>query len=269
MTDARLPDIGLGTSNLDPCATTVATAIDAGYRHIDSAQMYGNETEVGEGVRAADVPREEVVVATKVDEERNAHDEVLSSVEESLDRLGFDYVDVLYVHWPINDYDPEETLPAFNTLYDEGKIRHAAMSNSSGAQVEAAMEVLDVPLVANQVEMHPFLPPREEHLASARRHDYQLVAYSPFCRGRVFGHEAIVAAAEKHGVSQAQVCLAWLLQHDTVAAVPKATTREHLEDNLAATSLVLDDEDVERIDAIEERYRKFDDREGTPWRQDS
>lgn len=260
-----LPPIGLGTSNLEN-VESVKTALEVGYRHIDSAQMYGNEEEIGEGVKQSDVPREDVIVTTKIDEVNNSYDDVLESTEQSLEKLGVDIIDVLYVHWPINEYAPEETLPAFNKLYEEDKIRYAAVSNFSGEMAEEAMAHLDPPMVANQVEMHPFLPPREEHLESARRNDYQLVAYSPFCRREVFGHEAIVAVAEKHGVSQAQVCLAWLWQHDNVVAIPKATSREHLQDNFDAQSLELDEEDIERINGIERRFRRFDDREGTPWR---
>lgn len=261
-----VPTIGLGTVNNDQCTQSVKTALELGYRHLDSAQMYDNEQEVGEGVRQADVPREDVIVATKIDEEKNAYDDVLTSVEGSLENLGFDTIDLLYVHWPVNDYSPEETLAAFNELYADGKIRYAGVSNFSGAMAEEAKSYLDPPMVANQVEMHPFLPPREEHLESARRNDYQLVAYAPFCRARAFGTDEIVEVAEKHGVSQAQVCLAWLWDFDNVVAIPKATTKEHLQDNLDAQSLQLDQEDIERINSIDRRYRHFDDREGVPWK---
>jgi len=264
-----LPTIGLGTSqNDDPeqCAASVATALEVGYRHVDTAQLYGNESAVGDGLARADVPREDVVVATKVHEERNAYGAVLESVEESRTRLGVETIDLLYVHFPIGDYSPGETLAAFDELHDEGTIRFVGVSNFGPAQVEEAIDVLDAPLVANQVEMHPLLPPEEDQLAAARRHGYQLVAYAPFCRGRAFGLGPIESVAEKHGVSQARVILAWLLGHETVVVVPKATGEAHMRDNLAATELDLDDEDVARIESIEERYRKFD-REGTYWNE--
>lgn len=265
-----LPKIGLGTSqNDDPdeCARSVETALDIGYRHVDTAQMYGNEEFVGDGLARSDVPREDVFVATKIDEFKNNYDGVIESTEGSLERLGVETIDLLYVHWPINDYDPAETLPAFNELYDEGTIRYAGVSNFSAEQVEEAIDHLDVPLVANQVEMHPLLPPRKAHLESARRHEYQLVAYSPFCRAEAFGTDEIVAVADKYGVSQAQVCLTWLWNHDNVVAIPKGRGRDHLADNYAALTLDLDQEDIDLIDSIETRYRRFDDRPDAPWKQ--
>jgi 2,5-diketo-D-gluconate reductase B len=248
-----LPKLGLGTSqNDDPdeCARTVATALDLGYRHVDTAKMYGNEAYVGDGLARSDGPREDVIVATKIDEAKNSYDGVLETTQASLGRLGVETIDLLYVHWPINDYAPEETLPAFNELYDEGTIRYAGVSNFEADQVEAALDHLDVPLVANQVEMHPLLPPRETHLESARRHDYHLVAYSPFCRAEAFGTEELVAVAEKHGVSEAQVCLAWLCGHDTVVAIPKSRGRDPRADNHAALALERDPSDIDRIDSI-------------------
>jgi 2,5-diketo-D-gluconate reductase B len=238
-----------------------------GYRLVDTAQLYGNEAAVGDGIARADVPREDVLVATKVSEERLAYEDVHASVEESLERLGVETIDLLYVHWPINAYEPGETLRAFDELYDDDVIRYVGVSNFSAEQTDEAVDYLDAPLVANQVEMHPLLPPREAHLKSARTHGYQLVAYSPFGRGDVFGNEAVEAVAEKHGVSQAQVCLAWLWTYDDVAAIPKGTSEAHLRDNYEALSLELDDGDVARIEAIEERHRRFDNREGAPWKQ--
>lgn len=264
-----LPEIGLGTSqndDRDRCASSVATALEMGYRHVDTAQLYGNESYVGDGLARADVSRDDVTVATKVHEDRNAYEAVLESAEASRERLGVETIDLLYVHFPIGDYAPEETLPAFDELRDDGVIDHVGVSNFSPEQVDEAVEVLDAPLVANQVEMHPLLPPREDLLASARDHGYQLVAYSPFCRGRAFDLEPVEAVAERHGVSKPRVILAWLLSYEDVVAIPKATGEAHLRDNLAASNLVLEPEDVELIESVEERYRKFD-REEAPWNQ--
>lgn len=264
-----LPAIGLGTSQNDDaeqCASSVATALELGYRHVDTAQLYGNESHVGEGIARADVPREAVTVATKVHEDRNAYDAVLESVEGSRERLGLQTIDLLYVHFPIGDYTPEETLPAFDKLRDDGIIEHVGVSNFSPEQVDEAVDVLDAPLVANQVEMHPLLPPRDDHLRSAREHGYQLVAYSPFCRGRAFDLEPVETVSEKHGVSKAQAILAWLLSYDNVVTIPKATGADHLRDNLAAQELTLDAEDIALIESVDERYRKFD-RAEAPWNQ--
>jgi diketogulonate reductase-like aldo/keto reductase len=261
-----VPRLGLGTSgNDDPeqCAESVRTALEFGYRHVDTAQMYGNEAAVGRGVRGADVDREDVFVATKVHPENLAREDVLATAEASLDRLALDYVDLLYVHWPLGAYDPAETLPAFDALRDRGLTRHVGVSNFTPDLLREAAELLEAPIAANQVEIHPLLPPREDLVAACEDVGADLVAYAPFCRRDALDVPEVVAVAERRGISPAQVCLAWLLAKDC-APIPKATGREHLADNWAALDLELTDEDVARLDGIEERYRKFDP-DGSPW----
>ncbi|MFB6090116.1 MAG: aldo/keto reductase [Halobellus sp.] len=254
-----MPMLGLGTwQNDDPetCADTVATALEAGYRHVDTAQAYGNEEAVGRGIARADVDREDVFLATKVWIDNLAYDDVLATTEASLDRLGVDYVDLLYVHWPSRTYDPEETLRAFDELVDEGKIDRIGVSNFLPEQVDAAIERTDAPIFANQVELHPLLPQEglREHCADR---DVEVVAYSPLARGEVFDVPEIAEVAEKHDVSEAQVSLAWLREKG-VTAIPKATGEAHVRDNLASLSLDLDDEDVAAIDAIDRTDRQVD-----------
>jgi 2,5-diketo-D-gluconate reductase B len=261
-----VPRLGLGTSgNDDPdqCAESVRTALELGYRHVDTAQMYDNEAAVGRGLREADVDREEVFVATKVHPENLAGEDVLATAEASLDRLGLEYVDLLYVHWPLGAYDPADTLPAFDRLHEEGLARHVGVSNFTPDLLSEADELLDAPVAANQVEIHPLWPPREGLVDACTEVGADLVAYAPFCRRDALDVPAVAAVAERHGVSTAQVCLAWLLEKDC-APIPKATGPEHLADNWAALDLDLTDADVARIDAIEERYRKFDP-DGSPW----
>ncbi len=252
-----MPMLGLGTwqnDDHDQCAESVRTALERGYRHIDTAQAYGNEAAVGEGIAAADVDREDVFLATKVWNSNLAHDDVLASTEASLSKLGVDAVDLLYVHWPAGAYDPEGTLSAFDELYRQGKIRNVGVSNFEPHHVETALETLEAPLFANQVEMHPFLQQRElrDH---ASEHDYELVAYSPLARGGVFDDDVLSAIADDHGVSEAQVSLAWLRENG-VTAIPKATGEAHIRDNLASLDLDLSEEDVARIDAIERTERR-------------
>jgi len=254
-----MPMLGLGTwqnDDAEQCAETVETALELGYRHIDTAQAYGNEDAVGRGLAAADVPREDVFLATKVWLSNLAYDDVLATTRESLSDLGVDSVDLLYVHWPARSYDREETLAAFDELYDEGLIDRVGVSNFEPHHVEAAMDVLDAPVFANQVEMHPFLPQSDlrQHAAD---HDYELVAYSPLARGEVFGHDVLSAIADDHGVSEAQVSLAWLREKG-VTAIPKATGRDHVADNLASADLSLTAAEVDRIDAIERTDRRID-----------
>lgn len=255
----EMPMLGLGTwQNDDPdqCADSVETALEMGYRHVDTAQAYGNEAAVGEGLAAADVPREEVFLATKVWLSNLSHDDVLSSTRASLDKLGVDYLDLLYVHWPARTYDPEATLSAFDELYDEGTIRRVGVSNFTPAHLDQAREILDAPLFANQVEIHPLL--RQDHLLEyAADTDLELVAYSPLARGDVFDVPVLSAIADEHGVSEARISLSWLRERG-VTAIPKATSEAHIRDNWESLTVELTEEEIERIDAIDRTDRKVD-----------
>ncbi len=266
MTDATVPKLGLGTSgNTDPeqCKESVRTALEMGYRHVDTAQMYDNEAAVGDGIAAADVPREEVTVATKVLPSNLAREDVLETVPESLDRLGLETVDLLYVHWPMRAYDPEETLAAFDEVHERGLTRHVAVSNFSPELLDEARDLLSTPPVANQVEMHPLLP-QEELVAYAERHGLTIVAYAPLGQGEIFDEPALQAVAERHDATPAQVSLAWLADHDVVAPIPKATGEAHIGENYEALDLELTDEDRAEIDAIDRRERLVDP-DGAPW----
>ncbi|CQR52434.1 MULTISPECIES: aldo/keto reductase [Haloferax] len=266
-----LPQLGLGTwQNTDPetCRESVRTALEMGYRHVDTAQYYGNEAAVGDGIEAADVPREEIFVASKVHAEKFglAYDEVIEGLAATLDRLGLEYLDLLYVHWPVGNYDSAETLPAFDELVGRGRINHVGVCNFDIDLLEEAIEQLETPLFAHQVETHPLLQ-QGDLIAHAETRGYRHVAYSPLARGTVFDIPEVVEIADKHGVSPAQVSLAWLLSKNPVSVIPKATSEPHLRDNVDALSLDLDDRDIERIDAIG-RTDRLVEREGAPWLDD-
>ena len=252
-----MPMFGLGTwenDDHDQCVESVRTALEMGYRHIVTAQAYRNEDAVGEGIAAADVDREDVFLATKVWTSNLSYEDVHASVEDSLDRLGTDYLDLLYIHWPAGDYTPGETLRAFDELYDDGTIERVGVSNFEADHVETAREHLDAPVFANQVEMHPLLPQTELREYAAET-GLELVAYSPLKRGEVFDDPTLTAIADEHGVSAAQVSLAWLREKD-VTAIPKATGDEHIRDNLESLSLSLSDGEIGRIDDIDRRDRQ-------------
>ena len=264
-----LPSPGLGTMyNTDPeeCAETVVRAAEVGYRHVDTAQKYENEAFVGDGIARAGLPRDELFVATKVHEENLAYEDVRRTAAESLDRLGLEYVDLLYVHWPAatsheDRYDPAETLPAFDELVEEGLTRHVGIANFSVELLEDARDHLDAPIFAHQVEMHPLLRQRELR-EYARAHDHYLVAYCPLLQGAVGEIPELREIAEKHDATPAQVSLAWLMEKGAVP-IPKATG-EHLEENYRARDLALGTDDVERIDAIDREERLIDPEMG-PW----
>ncbi|MFB6163284.1 MAG: aldo/keto reductase [Halococcoides sp.] len=266
----ELPPIGLGTwENDDPeqCAESVRIALEAGYRHVDTAEIYGNERAVGEGIARADVDRDEIFLASKVHSASTSlsYDGVIETVEGSLDRLGVDRLDLCYVHWPTGDYDPEETLAAYDECVDRGLIDRVGVSNFEPFNVDRALDELDAPLFANQVELHPWLPQAavREH---AREHDYHVVAYSPLARGDALDDPTIREIADEYGVSPAQVTLAWHHSLERVTPIPKATSREHIEDNLASLDLELDGNALERISSIDREERKLD-FDVAPWNQ--
>jgi 2,5-diketo-D-gluconate reductase B len=256
-----VPPLGLGTMGLDAPAdsTVVTTALEVGYRHLDTAQIYGNETVVGDGLAAAldagVVDRDEVLVATKVWVDNLAPDRFRESVEASREKLGVDTVDLLYLHRPRGPYDPETTLSLFDACVDDGLVRHVGVSNFTPDQLATARRHLDAPVVAHQTEYHPLFR-RPALLDDARDHDTTLVAYSPLAGGRVFDLDPVVDVAAAHGVSPAAVSIAWL-RAKGLAVIPKASSPEHLRSNLAATELVLDERDVERIDAIDREVELY------------
>nr|WP_211609067.1 aldo/keto reductase [Halogranum amylolyticum] len=260
-----MPMLGLGTwENTEDgqCAESVQQALEMGYRHIDTAQAYGNEEQVGEGIAAADVDREEIFLATKVWIDHLDHDGVVETTKESLDKLGVDSVDLLYVHWPSRTYDPEETLGAFNELVDEGLVDRIGVSNFQPEHMEEAVDVSEEPIFANQVELHPLLP-QEEIRSKADELDIEVVAYSPLARGEIFENETIQDVADKHDASAAQVSLAWLREKG-VTAIPKATSEDHIRNNWESLAVDLDDEDVEKIDGMDETDRRVDP-DFAPW----
>lgn len=250
-----LPSIGLGTMGIDE-PETVRTALDLGYRHLDTARIYDNERVVGDGLAAADVSREEVTLATKLWIDDLAPDDVIESATESLARLGVEYVDLLYVHRPIGAYDPEGTLEAFDRLVGEGLVRAVGVSNFTIAQLDEARDRLDSGLFCHQTELHPLFQ-RPDLVVHAQEHEYTLVAYAPLAGGRVFEVPELAEIAAKHDSTPAAVAIAWLLGTENVVTIPKASSRAHLEANLAARDLDLDAEDRAAIEGITREEELF------------
>jgi len=250
-----LPPVGLGTMGVEE-ASVVTTALDVGYRHLDTARIYGNEAVVGDGLAASDVPREAVTVATKLWVEDLAAADVRTATEESAAALGVDTIDLLYVHRPRGPYDPAETLPALDALVDDGLIDRVGVSNFTVGQLRTARDHLDAPLAAHQVERHPLFA-RDDLLADAREHGSPLVAYSPLAGGRVRDLPALRAVADRHDTTPEAVAVAWLVGTDGVVTIPKASSKAHLEANLAAAALDLDETDRRRIESVEEERELF------------
>jgi 2,5-diketo-D-gluconate reductase B len=232
----NIPSLGFGTWQIEgpDAAEAVADALALGYRHVDTARMYGNEREVGEGLRAAGVDREEVWVTTKVGRDDADPASVRRSVEASLRDLGLDRVDLLLFHWPNPAVPLQDTLAALHRARQDGLTRHIGVSNFPSAMLREA--VAQFPILCNQVEYHPYLAQREV-LDAARAHGIVVTAYSPLGGGGLLRDPVLAEIAEARGCTPAQVALRWLLDQTGVAAVPKAATHEHRAANLATLDL--------------------------------
>jgi len=264
MDPTDVPWPGLGTSGVEDeeCTETVERALAAGYRHVDTAQMYDNEAAVGDGIAAADVDREDVFLATKIHPSNLAREDVLATAEESLDRLGVDAVDLLYVHWPLQAYDPAETLSAFDQLYDEGLTRAVGVSNFTPELLDEASDLLDAPIAAHQVECHPYL--QQDHLVERAREDgHHLVAYSPLAQGAVVDDPTLTEIAADHDATAAQVALAWLADRGPVVPIPQGRG-DHVEENFGAREIELTDAEHDRIADLDESRRLIDP-DGAAW----
>lgn len=254
---AVVPVLGLGTWQIEgsACREAVRHALDCGYRHVDTAQMYGNEAEVGRGLAAAPVDRGDVFLTTKLATANLSADRVRQSTEDSLRALGTDHVDLLLIHWPSRRVPLTETLAAMDGLRTEGKTRHLGVSNFPPSLVRAA--AAEAPIVTDQVEYHPFLD-QDDLLALCAEQDLILTAYSPLAQGAVLDEVALKEIAEEHGRSIAQVVLRWLVQQERVVAIPKSASPDRREENAAIFDFALSDEEMGRIRGLARDERHID-----------
>lgn len=263
--DEKIPALGFGTWQLkgQECVEGVKTALELGYRHIDTAQAYGNEDKVGQGIQESDVDRDDIWLTTKVWRDNLNRKDLKQSVEGSLERLQTDYVDLLLIHWPFEEMDLEAVLEEMDELVEEGKARNIGISNFTPKQMEKAQQLSDHDLLTNQVEYHPFLN-QDEIKEKCEEMDMMLTAYSPIARGDVIGNEKLEEIGESHGKSEVQVALRWLIQQDNVAAIPKATSRGHIQQNLDIFDFELSEKEMESISELARGDRKVDPDFG-PW----
>jgi len=246
-----IPTLGIGTYGLhdDVCREAVAGGIAAGLRHVDTAEMYGNEVAVGEAVRACGLPREDIFVTSKVWHDHLADGVLQASAEASLKRLGLDRLDLYLIHWPSPEVPLEEAVPALASLVHRGLARAVGVSNFPPALLREAIAISDVPLAVNQVEYHPYLD-QSALLATLRAAGMGLTAYCPLARGRVVEDPVIAGIAEARGVSAAAVTLAWLIGQDNVIAIPKSRSPQRLARNLAAFDITLSAQERAAIDGL-------------------
>jgi 2,5-diketo-D-gluconate reductase B len=250
---ARIPLIGLGTWDLrgKTCARMVEQALRLGYRHIDTAEMYGNEAEVGEGLHASHVKRDEVFVTTKVWPSHFAPRELERAAKESLVKLRLSEVDLLLLHWPNPNIPLVETLGALCKVKKAGLARHIGVSNFTVALVDEAVRLASEPIVCNQIEVHPFLD-QSKIIAACRAQGIAVVAYSPIARGGVKNNKLLAQIGQGHGKTAAQICLRYLVQQDIVV-IPRTSKVERLMENFAIFDFELSPDEMKEIAGLAHR----------------
>ena len=246
----QIPVLGLGTFQLvgDVARRMAAYALDIGYRHIDTAQMYGNEAEIGEAIECSPVPRDQIFLATKVWPDQFRDGVLQRSVEISVQKLRTE-PDLLLLHWPNPAVPLAETMAALNDVKRRGMTKHIGISNCPTALIERSLELTEEPLLVNQVEYHPYLDQRAV-LTTLRAHHMALTAYSPIAQGRVFGDATLQRVGNVHGKTPGQVALRWLIQQDGVLAIPRSSKEANARTNFEIFDFELSADEMAAIGAL-------------------
>jgi diketogulonate reductase-like aldo/keto reductase len=248
---ARIPVLGFGTMTLkdDLCVELVEAALQLGYRHLDTAQMYGNEREVGQGLRdglrGSGLRREDVFLTTKVWFNRLAPGDFESSVDESLEKLGLPFVDLLMIHWPNAQIPLAGSIASLCKVKKEGRAKHIGVANFNIAMIEEAAALASEPIAVLQVEAHPHLD-QTKVIAAARRHGMAVVGYCPLARGKVPADATLQKIGRAHGKTASQVALRFLEQHGIIP-IPRTSKRERLAENLGSLDFMLSEAEMAEI----------------------
>lgn len=257
-----IPCVGFGTyKNTDPaeCLSSVREALAAGYRHVDTAQFYFNEENVGEAIRESGLPRNEIFLTTKVWNTSQGYDNTLRAFDESMGKLGLDYLDLYLVHWPVaKDYATDypsaftQTWRALEKLYADGKVRAIGVCNCLKEHLNVLFGECKVKPMVNQIEYHfGFSDPDQTEAADfSRANGIVVEAWAPLCRGRAFGNPVLKAVAEKYGKTEAQILVRWCLQHETLP-LPKTVSPARIRENADVFGFVISDEDMAALDAVD------------------
>ncbi|NKX93115.1 aldo/keto reductase [Sanguibacter hominis ATCC BAA-789] len=251
-----IPQLGFGTYKVEPgdAVAVVREALEIGYRHVDTAQMYGNEREVGQAVRESGLLREDVFLTTKLNNNQLTYDDAMASFDRSLDELGLDFVDLFLIHWPlatVSDFVPR--WKALEEIYRSGRARAIGVSNFQEHHLVRLMEETEIVPAVNQIEIHPYLV-QDELRAFDAKHGIVTQAWSPLGRGAVLGDPTIAEIAGRHDASPAQVIIRWHVQRGDVV-FPKASSRARIEENFRALDLRLTDDDMAAITALDRGER--------------
>ena len=253
----EIPQLGFGVFQVKPDETVeaVRNALEVGYRHIDTAEMYGNEKEVGQAVRESGLDRSEVFVTSKLNNGFHAREDALKAFDQTLDDLGFDYVDLFLVHWPLPgiDVDYVETWKAMEEIYRSGRAKSIGVSNFAEHHLRRLFSDTEVTPVVNQIEVHPYLA--QDDLRSFNA-DHEIIteAWSPIAQGKVLGDPTITRIAEKYGKTPAQVTLRWHVQRGDVV-FPKSVTRSRIQENIDVFDFELDGTDMGDITGLDRGER--------------
>jgi 2,5-diketo-D-gluconate reductase A len=253
----EIPQLGFGVYQVKPeeTAQAVQTALEVGYRHIDTAEMYGNEKGVGEGIRNAGIPREEVFVTSKLNNGFHAHDDALKAFDGTLEALGSDYVDLFLIHWPLPgiDVDYVETWKAMEEIYASGRAKAIGVSNFNAHHLRKLHGETEVIPAVNQIEVHPYLA-QDELRAFNAQHQIATEAWSPIAQGKVLDDPAILRVAERYGKTASQVTLRWHVQRGDIV-FPKSVTRSRVEENFGIFDFELSEDDLREITALDRNER--------------
>ena len=252
----RMPAVGLGTWELrgGDCVRLVQDAVKIGYRHFDTAQAYENEAEVGEGLRASGLPRNEAFVTTKIWQTNHAPADFARAVKESLTKMKLDHVDLLLLHWPSKEVPLADTIGALCKVKKDGGARHIGVSNFTVALLDEAVKHSSEKLACNQIEVHPYLD-QSKVIAACRTHGIGVVAYSPIARGRLTDDGVLAAIGKRHGKSAAQVSLRFLVQQG-LGVVPRTSKVERLKENFAIFDFELSDAEMKDVAALSSKAHR-------------
>jgi diketogulonate reductase-like aldo/keto reductase len=253
-----MPLLGLGVYDMYGKETeeAVTAALEIGYRLIDTASMYGNEKEVGNAVRSSAVPRDQIFITTKVNNNQQGYDTTLRAFDESLHKLNVGYIDLYLIHWPIKG-KRKDTWKALEKLYKEGQVKAIGVANYLLPFLKELESYATVVPAVNQIEFSPFLFLKDV-FDYCKQHHIQLQSYSPLTRGQKFKNPTLVAVAEKHGKSSAQVLIRWNLEHG-ISTIPKSSSRKRLQENFDVFDFALDEADLKLLDNLNENFRVVND----------
>lgn len=246
----EMPGLGLGTWQLtgSDCEKAVENALNMGYKHIDTAKVYGNHREVAQGIKNSDIDSDDIFITTKIWNDSHEYDQVISCGEEFLQELEIDYIDLLLIHWPVDEVPVEETLSAMQELKERGIVKNIGVSNFEKEHLQEAFKNSSVEITNNQIKFNPYEYP-EELMKYCQENDISVTAYSPLARGKIFDDEKIIKLAKKYDYSPAQLVLKWILDKDVIV-IPKATSNEHIKDNMELFDGELPAEVREELDNI-------------------